>query len=193
MFKNLSAKTVLFIAIAIIAYLILVYACDFLGYIAPALWVLATAVAAIPGAIPIVYLMRLRTNFGILTLVGIVWAVLLIASGEVWSWIIPIWCIAIAVIADVVRVILGADSKKAVRISYPIFALMPFGQFINLWLDTDTYSSMAAEEMGSQSYADGLAAFATPLGFISVIAAIIVCGIVGEIITELGQRRSKTV
>ncbi len=192
MFKNLSAKTVLFIAIAIIAYMILVYACDFLGYIAPAMWVLATAAAAIPGAIPIVYLMKLRRNFGILTLVGIVWAVLLIASGEVWSWIIPIWCIAAAVIADIVRVILGADSKKAMRISYPIFALMPFGQFIGLWLDTDTYSSMAAEEMGSDSYAEGLVAFATPVGFIGVIAAIIICAVAGEIISELSLRRTKT-
>jgi energy-coupling factor transport system substrate-specific component len=185
MFKNLSAKRILCIAVGVIAYIVTVFICAFLGYIGPAMWVFVTAAAALVGAVSVTYLMQLRRNFGVLTLTGVIWALLLIVSGEVWSAVIPIWCVVFAVIADVVRTILGADSKKAMRISYPIFALVPFGQYINLWLNTDTYTSMAAEEMGSQSYADGLASFATPLGFIGVIAVIIVCGIVGELLSEM--------
>jgi hypothetical protein len=185
MFKNLTGKKVLFIIIGIVAYMATVFACDCLGYASPALWVFATAVAAIPGAISIVYLMQLRRNFGVLTLVGVLWTLLMVASGEVWTAVIPVWCIAVAVIADVVRAKLGAGSIKAFRISYPIFALMPFGQFISLWLNTDTYAAMAAEEMGTEGYAAGLTVFATPVGLIGAIAAILVCGVIGERIAEV--------
>jgi hypothetical protein len=129
--------------------------------------------------------MQLRRNFGVLTLLGILWALLLISGGEVWTAIIPVWCVAVAVIADVVRTALGADSRKALRVSYPIFALMPFGQFISLWLNTDTYAAMAAEEMGTEGYAAGLTAFATPVGLIGVLAAILACGVIGERIAEV--------
>jgi hypothetical protein len=121
--------------------------------------------------------------------VGVLWALLMIVSGEAWTAIIPVWCVAAAVIADVVRTVLGADSRKALRISYPIFALMPFGQFISLWLNTDTYAAMAAEEMGAEGYAAGLTAFATPIGLIGVFAAILVCGVMGERIAEVIWRK----
>jgi hypothetical protein len=62
---------------------------------------------------------------------------------------------------------------------------MPFGQFISLWLNTDTYAAMAAEEMGTEGYTAGLTAFATPVGLIGVIASILVCGVIGERIAEV--------
>jgi putative ECF transporter S component (TIGR02185 family) len=189
MFKGLTGKKVLFIIIGIAAYIAAVFVCEFLGYVSPALWVFATAVAAIPGAISVVYLMQLRRNFGILTLVGVLWALLMIVSGEAWTAIIPVWCVAVAVIADVVRTALGSGSRKALRVSYPIFALMPFGQFISLWFDTDTYVAMAAEEMGTEGYAAGLTAFATPIGLIGVIAAILACGVIGDRIAEVIWRK----
>jgi hypothetical protein len=184
MSKKITFKKALSAAVGIILYMITVFLCDFLGYVSPALWVMATAVAAIFGAFSIVYLMNLRQGFGILTAVGILWTLLMTASGEVWSAIIPVWCIAFAVLADVVRVLIKSGTRKAIRISYPIFALMPFGQFISLWTNTDTYAEMAAEEMGTESYADGLTAFANPLGFIGVIAAVLVCAVIGERLAE---------
>jgi hypothetical protein len=150
---------------------------------------MATAVAAVFGAFSVVYLTLLWQGFGILTAVGILWTLLMTASGEVWTAIIPIWCIAFAVLADVVRFFLRSNCKKAIRISYPIFALMPFGQFISLWTNTDTYAKMAAEEMGTKTYADGLKAFATPVGFVGVIAAIAVCAVVGERLAERVWRK----
>jgi putative ECF transporter S component (TIGR02185 family) len=184
MSKGQTGKKVLFIIIGIIVYMATVFACEFLGYISPVLWVLATAVAAIPGALSVVYLMSMWRKFGILTLVGVLWALLMIFSGEAWNAIIPVWCMAVALIADVVRTAWGARSRKALRISYPIFALMPFGQFISLWLNTDTYAAMAAEDMGTEAYATGLTAFATPVGLIGVLAAIFVCGVIGERMAE---------
>jgi putative ECF transporter S component (TIGR02185 family) len=189
MFKGLTGKEVLFIILGIIAYMVTVFVCEFLGYVSPALWVFATAMAAILGAVPAAYLMSKRRKFGILTLVGVLWALLMTASGEVWTAIIPVWCVAVAVIADVVRTVLGAGSRKALRISYPIFALMPFGQFISLWLNTDTYAAMAAVEMGTEGYATGLTAFATPVGLIGVLASILVCGVIGERIAEVIWRK----
>jgi putative ECF transporter S component (TIGR02185 family) len=189
MSKGQTGKKVLFIVIGVIAYMATVFFCEFLGYVSPALWVFATAVAAIPGAISMAYLMSSWRKFGILTLVGVLWALLMMAAGEVWSAVIPVWCVAMALIADLVRTALGAKSRRALRISYPIFALMPFGQFINLWLCTDTYAAMAAEEMGAEGYAAGLTAFATPIGLIGVLAAILVCGVMGELIAEVIWRK----
>jgi energy-coupling factor transport system substrate-specific component len=183
--KGLTGKKVLFTIIGIAAYMMTVFLCEFLGYVSPALWVFATAVAAIPGAIAAVYLMQLWRKFGALTLVGVLWALLMFVGGEVWTAIIPVWCIAVAVFADIVRAAWGMNNRNAMRISYPIFALMPFGQFISLWLHTDTYAAMAAEEMGTEGYAAGLTAFATPVGLIGVLAAILMCGAVGERIAEV--------
>jgi hypothetical protein len=189
MSRGQIGKKIRFTIIGIIAYIATVFVCEFLGYVSPALWVFATAVAAIPGAVSVVYLMSVWRKFGILTLVGVLWALLMIASGEVWTAIIPIWCVAAAVIADAVRTVLGADSRKALCVSYPIFALMPFGQFISLWLNTDTYAAMAAEEMGTAGYAAGLTAFATPVGLLGVLAAILACGVIGERIAEVIWRK----
>jgi putative ECF transporter S component (TIGR02185 family) len=185
MCKRSSGKKVLFTILSIAAYMMTVFLCEFLGYVSPALWVFATAVAAIPGAIAMVYLMQLWRNFGVLTLVGVLWALLMFAGGEVWTAIIPIWCVAVALFADIVRTAWGMQRENAMRISYPIFALMPFGQFISLWLHTDTYAAMAAEEMGTAGYAAGLTAFATPVGLMGVLAAILVCGVIGERIAEV--------
>jgi hypothetical protein len=182
---NLYGKKVLFTLTGIAAYMMTVFLCEFLGYVSPALWVFATAVAAIPGAISVVYLMQLWRHFGVLTLVGVFWALLMFAGGEVWTAIIPVWCVAVAVFADIVRAAWGMNRKNAMRISYPIFALMPFGQFISLWLHTDTYAAMAAEEMGTEGYAAGLTAFATPVGLAEVLAAILACGVIGERIAEV--------
>jgi hypothetical protein len=189
MSKKITFRKILSGAAGIILYMLTVFLCDFLGYISPALWVMATAVAALFGAFSVVYLMNLRQGFGMLTAVGILWTLLMTASGEVWSAIIPVWCIAFAVIADVVRTLLKSDGRKAARISYPIFALMPFGQFISLWTNTDTYAAMAAEEMGTESYADGLTAFANPLGLVGVIAAILVCAVIGERLAEVAWKK----
>jgi hypothetical protein len=132
-----------------------------------------------------VCLIAMGRKFGILTLTGILWALLLIAGGEVWSVLIPVWCVAVALFADIVRTAWGMNRKNAIRISYPIFALMPFGQFIGLWRYTDRYAAMAAEEMGAENYAAGLTAFATPAGLIGVLAAILVCGVIGERMAEV--------
>jgi uncharacterized protein (DUF2062 family) len=48
---------------------------------------------------------------------------------------------------------------------------------------------MAAEEMGAEGYAAGLTAFATPIGLIGVLAAILVCGVMGERIAEVIWRK----
>jgi hypothetical protein len=179
-----AGKKILVTLIGIAAYMLTVFLCEFLGYIAPALWVFATAVAAIPGAISVVYLMQLWRRFGVLTLVGALWALLMFAGGEVWTAIIPVWCVVVALFADIVRAAWGMHRTDAMRISYPLFALMPFGQFISLWLNTDTYAAMAAEEMGTEGYAAGLTAFATPIGLFGVLAAILACGALGERIAE---------
>jgi putative ECF transporter S component (TIGR02185 family) len=184
MSKVRTGKKVLFTIIGIAAYLMTVFVCEFLGYISPTLWIFATAVAAIPGAVSVVYLLSRWQKFGILTLIGVFWTLLLIAGGEMWNAAIPIWCLAVALIADGVRSALGANRKRALRICYPLFALMPFGQFISLWLDTDTYAAMAAEEMGMEEYAIGLTAYATPIGLMGVLAAILVCGVIGERMAE---------
>jgi hypothetical protein len=42
---------------------------------------------------------------------------------------------------------------------------------------------------GNTGYAAGLTAFATPVGLIGVIAAILVCGVVGERIAEFIWRK----
>jgi uncharacterized protein (DUF2062 family) len=48
---------------------------------------------------------------------------------------------------------------------------------------------MAAEEMGTEGYAAGLTAFATPIGLIGVIAAILACGVIGDRIAEVIWRK----
>jgi hypothetical protein len=47
MFKGLTGKKVLFLIIGIAVYMATVFVCEFLGYVSPALWVFATAVAVI--------------------------------------------------------------------------------------------------------------------------------------------------
>jgi hypothetical protein len=43
--------------------------------------------------------------------------------------------------------------------------------------------------MGTAGYAAGLTGFATPVGLIGVLAAILVCGVIGERIAEVIWRK----
>jgi hypothetical protein len=43
--------------------------------------------------------------------------------------------------------------------------------------------------MGTEGYATGLTAFATPVGLIGVLASILVCGVIGERIAEVIWRK----
>jgi putative ECF transporter S component (TIGR02185 family) len=173
-------KNALFIFIGILIYMAVIFVCELPGYLAPSLWVLSCALAAIPGALILYALCKRWPKFGLYTLTGLLWTLLMAAAGEIWTYWIPCWCMAFALIADLVRKSLSADKKKAQQISYCIFAFMPFGQFIPLWIYPSTYAGMAAAEMGSQEYANGLLSFSNPLSFFGIACMIVVCALLGE-------------
>jgi putative ECF transporter S component (TIGR02185 family) len=178
--KESSLKNTLFITAGVLLYMAVIFVCELPGYFAPFFWVFACAMAAIPGALIVYALMKRWPKFGLYTLIGLFWTLLMTAAGEIWTFWIPCWYMAFALFADVVRSAFHADSKKAMRISYCIFAFMPFGQFIPLWIYPSTYASMAAAEMGSLEYAKGLLSFANPLCFFGIVCMIIFCALLGE-------------
>lgn len=184
MAKNKNEKKIGKTVLCIVAYIVFAYGSAFFGFLGPTFWVLMAAPAAVLCAFPTVYLMQMYRRTGVLTAVAVIWALLLLVSGEVWTPIIVVYIIAVGIIADVIRSAVGNASLKAIRFSYPVMALLLFGQLLTLWIKTDTYLSMAAEEMGSETYAAGLQAWATPLGLIGAVVIIFICGIIGERIAE---------
>ena len=72
------------------------------------------------------------------------------------------------IVADIVRQLIGNDSKKALYWAYPFLALGNLGWVIRLWTTPQWYVDGALDEMG-QAYADGIAKLQTPGHLIAVI------------------------
>ena len=110
------------------AYVVLVVLSEFVGFLSPLGWVLFPAVAAVVAAWPVVWAMhRYRVPF-VNASFAFVLAMLLLISGEVWTYTIVVWILSFGLLSEIIRCICGYDSEKGIRWSYPVLALGCMGQ-----------------------------------------------------------------
>ncbi len=178
-------KRILFFLAVAISYSIIVYAGAFLGFVSPTLWVFQPAVVAFLAATPVLMLCKARKRFGALFILPCILSVSALIMGEL-SDAPSILAIAfLVVIAEGVRYAFGYESQIGARVGYAVMGLVPIClTLLPLWLNTDLYYTTAIEEMGSIEYAEGLVAFANPLGLVALVVLTLAAGYLGTLASE---------
>ena len=165
-------------------YFVIVFACEFLGFLSPLLWVYFGVLAALLAAAPVMAAASKSDKIGTIALFPIIYLLIMLLLGEVSQPIVFICVILVSILAEVVRKLVGSKKQLSLRLGYAVAALAPGMYLLPLWTKTDWYYEGAVEEMGSQAYADSLMKFATPLGLIALIVLCFAVGYLGALIAE---------
>lgn len=164
-------------------YIVLVLAASFTGYLNPTCWAYYSVPAALLAVGPYYWLSARWQKFGAGTFMALMLLLFCIATGEAKGLLPRIMMLGGGVLADVIRIWVGQDSKKGLYAAYPLLAIGNIGWVIRIWSTPDWYIQGAIDEMG-QTYADGIAQLQTPGHLITVIiltaavaaVSILLCG-----------------
>lgn len=173
--KDMESKaiTILKISGMSLLYIIMVFLPSFLGFAGPKFWVFFPVVSAFAGAFTYFYIAGRWQNFGVATLLALLFSLFLFLTGEADVTALPI-ALALGVVSDIIRLVAGRKNLSGVKFAYPILSLSTAVWLLPLWTRTEWYVSVAVEEMGSQDYADGLASMATP-AFLIIMLLVALC------------------
>lgn len=136
-------------------YVVLVLAASFIGFASPVCWAFYSVLAALLAVGPFYWLAARRQKFGVGTFLGIMICLFCVATAEAKGLHSRALFVLGGILADVVRLWIGNDKKKALYAAYPLLAIGNIGWVIRLWTTPEWYYAGALEEMG-QSYADGI-------------------------------------
>ncbi|MBE6263182.1 MAG: Trep_Strep domain-containing protein [Prevotella sp.] len=164
-----------------VLYVVVVFATAFLGFLNPFCWVGFPVLAALTGAYFYYGAAKRITTFGVGSLFGFLFGLLLLVSGEgdVSTLVIST---AVGVVSDIIR-----KQTSHLDYSYAFLVLAPFSWLLPLWTRTEWYHDGAAEELGID-YADNLVLLANWWGLLFVL---VVTALMGYLALRLLQNKFK--
>lgn len=168
----------------LVLYFVLCLAVEFTGFLSPYLWVFFGALASLVAATPVLILGKNWKKPGALCIFSAFWGILMFAMGEYSKVIVPIFLIVMALIAELVRKLVGYEKQQGLRLGYACISAGLAGAILPLFFYKDWYYQGAVEEMGSVAYADTLMKLANVPVLILVIVAGFGFGYLGAIISE---------
>jgi hypothetical protein len=161
-----------------ILYAVTSFASAFIGFFNPWCWIVVfPALAAILGAPSYLWAASRWQQFGVATLFALVLAVVLLAMGEI-DITQSLLIVAVGVVSDVVRQIIGNRQKQGILLAYPVLPLGIIVWLMKLWTNSEWYYQGAAEEIGAD-YAEGLKTLSSLWALFGVVALTFVVGFIG--------------
>ena len=164
-----------------ILYVVVVFATAFIGFLNPFCWVGFPALAAVTGAYFYYRAAKRTTSFGVGSLFGFLFGLLLLVSGE-GDVVAIVISTAVGVVSDIIR-----NLTSRLDYSYAFLALCPLGWLFPLWTRTEWYHDGAAEELGID-YADNLVLLANWWG---LLLFLVVTTLMGYLSLRLLQNKIK--
>lgn len=153
-------------------YVVTVFATAFFGYFHPFCWVGFPALAALFGAYSYYHVTIRWPKFGAGTLLGLVFGLFLLITGEGDVVTLGIMTAA-GVASDFIRKL-----TDRLTYAYPVLAIGVISWLLPLWTRTQWYHDGAAEELGND-YADGLMLLANWWGLLLITAITAIMGCLG--------------
>jgi len=161
-----------------ILYAVTSFASAFIGFFNPWCWIVVfPALAAILGAPSYLWAASRWQQLGVATLFALVLAVVLLAMGEI-DITQSLLIVAVGVVSDVVRQIIGNRQKQGILLAYPVLPLGIIVWLMKLWTNSEWYYQGAAEEIGAD-YAEGLKTLSSLWALFGVVALTFVVGFIG--------------
>ncbi len=175
-----SARDLLNVAIFAVIYFVVIYAVAMIGIISPVVMLITLPLGAIAAGIPyMLFLTRVR-HAGVVTLFGVVIALLYLMVGQPWQSTVV--TIVLAVLADAILWAGRYRSKRAATGAYVVFSGWFAGPWIPFFLDPAAYlQSAASQEMG-EAYMREFQQVVTIPAVSATVVATLVCGFLGALL-----------
>lgn len=175
-----SARDLLNVAIFAVIYFVIVYAVAMLGVISPLVMLLALPLAAIAAGIPyMLFLTRVR-HAGMVTLFGVVIALLYLMSGQPWQSTVV--TIVLSVLADLVLWAGRYRSTWAAIWAYVVFSGWFIGPWIPFFLDPAAYLHSSSMQAMGEAYIRDFSQIVSAPTLLIAVAATLVCGFLGGLL-----------
>lgn len=166
-----------------VLYSVTSFTCAFLGFLSPWCWiVLFPVLAAMLGAPSYLWAASRWQHFGVATLFALVFALVLLAMGEI-DYIQTILMVVLGLVSDALRQAIGHGYKRGILLAYPILPLGIIAWLMKLWTATEWYYQGAAEEIGID-YAEGLKTLSSLWALILIIILVFIGGYTAIVITN---------
>ncbi|GIM88101.1 MptD family putative ECF transporter S component [Salinispora arenicola] len=175
-----SARDLVNVAIFAVIYFVIVFVVAMLGLISPLVMLLTLPLSAVAAGIPyMLFLTRVRSA-GMVTLFGVVVALLYLMMGHPWQSTVV--TIVLSVFAELVLRAGRYRSKWATIWTYVVFSGWFAGPWIPFFLDPVAYLRSSASQAMGEAYVKDFAQVVTTPAVTVMVAVTLVCGFLGALL-----------
>lgn len=175
-----SARDLLNVGIFAVLYFVVVFVIAMLGIISPLVMLLTLPLSAIAAGIPyMLFLTRVR-HPGMVTLFGVVVALLYLMMGQPWQS--TIITIGLSVLAELVLRAGRYRSKWAAIGTYVVFSAWFIGPWVPFFLDPVGYLHTSAMTAMGEAYVQDFAEIVTVPTLSIMTVATLICGFLGALL-----------
>ena len=172
--QKINAKDLINVGIFTAIYFLSFFVVGMLGYV-PILMILLPLLLPVVCGIPFMLYLTKVNKFGMVTLMGVIVAILMFATGH--GWPVLVFATLFPLLADLIFKAGQYKSWKKTVFGYAVFTQWAIGAMIPMWIMRESYFAMVREGYGEQ-YADQLMAIMSNwmlpvLSVLAVIGAII--------------------
>ena len=172
-----------------VLYVLCVFLSCFAGFIHPVCWAYFTVLTAVLAVGPYFLIAAKWQKFGVGTVLSALVVLFCVLSGEASGVLSRGLILGFGILSDIVRLLMGNASRKALYVAYPLLAIGNIGWVIRLWTKPEWYAAGAAEEMG-EAYASGIAALQSPLHLMLVVVLTAAMAVFGIWLCSRGMKKS---
>jgi energy-coupling factor transport system substrate-specific component len=173
--RRLNVKDLINIGVFTAIYFVLSFSCGMVGFIPVFMVVLPFMISVVTG-IPFMLFLTKVTKFGMLTIMGTIIGLLMLALGHGWPMIVS--GIGCGLIADLIMKLGEYKNWLKTLIGYCIFSEWSIGAMLPIWIMRDSYFARARAGYGEE-YSNALMALMADWVFPVMIVSVIVGGISG--------------
>lgn len=173
--NKLGVKDLINVGIFTAIYFVVFFVCGMIGYI-PIFMVFLPFLLPVVGGIPFMLYLTKVNKFGMVTITGIIVALLMFATGH--GWPVLVTGVLFSLIADFIFKSGGYKSWKKDVIGYCVFTEWVLGALLPMWIMRDSYFDQLRAGYGDE-YADTLMKLMSGWMLLVVAALAIIGGIVG--------------
>ncbi len=183
MFQHWTKKEILRFILCFAVFFVLVLGTQLPGFLSPLYWAIFPVFAAFVAAGPLTCVMNMKKGFGSTASIPLLWFIVYRCMGELGMPFMWAWIIALIVIGEIMRMLIGYETIRSIRICVPLMCLVPMGNIAPLYLSKAAFLERAAAEMDAE-YVAALDKYGTLWMFLLVLVFAVVLAVVSERISE---------
>lgn len=181
--RRLKGRDLISIGIFSALYFVISLVMNMLGGFHTIVWYISPGLAAIVGAIPYMILnSKVKKPLGVL-LMGVIVGLIYLITG-MFFWTVPVFFVAGAVIAELLRLISKYNSFWVDAVGFVFFSMGMVGSPIALWINYEGFMQQIIDFGISESYIKTLESLYNPGMLILIFVVTAVCAILGVLLTR---------